>query len=159
MPSHWTTLHLASWLWYSKCIHPFSIIYPSIIPFSSHNCHPSWSQTSSYDLKRRAAIPAPADVLAGSDVRVTRITQLAGVTKDPAGSSPASPNPDRTSASTGRALPAASNLYLLLIIIDFSDPSALLLKLLDIFSQYSVHLHSCQTILKMFPSWMVLSAP
>ncbi|KAI9514635.1 hypothetical protein NQZ68_031522 [Dissostichus eleginoides] len=63
-------------------------------------------------LKRRAGTPAPANVLPGSDDKVTRITQLAGVTKDPAGSSPASPNPDRTSAATSKGPPPATNLFL-----------------------------------------------
>lgn len=57
---------------------------------------------SSYDFKWWAAAPAPVDVLPGSDDRVTRITQLAGVTKDPAGSSSAFP-PTLTEHQPSRA--------------------------------------------------------
>lgn len=105
-----TELHL-TWLWYSiSSLHPSSIPLSDNSPPSNHR--PSWSQTCSSDLKRRAMTPTPADALPGSDDRVTRITQLAGVTKDPAGSSSASPpqNPDTTSATTSRGPPAATNL-------------------------------------------------
>lgn len=90
--SHWTALNLAVWLWYSiSSLHLSSIPLSNSGPPSNHQ--PSRCQTCSYDLKRRAMTPTPADVLPGSDDRVTRITQLAGVTKDPAGSSSASPPP------------------------------------------------------------------
>lgn len=91
-------------------------------------------ETPSYDLKWRAPTPAPADLLPGSKDKVTRITQLAGVTKDPAGFSPASPNTDRTSATISRGPTAATNLGL----IEAVEHCCL--------GQYSICLCSCQTI-------------
>lgn len=93
-------------------LHPLFVYLPyhHLIHPCTSSLQPSWSQTPSYDFKWRAATPALADALPVSNVRVTRITQLAGVTKDPAGFSAASPNPNRTSATTSRGPSAATNL-------------------------------------------------
>lgn len=84
---------------------------------------------SSYDFKWWAAAPAPVDVLPGSDDRVTRITQLAGVTKDPAGSSSAFP-PTLTEHQPSRA-GARHQPAPVLSLEDETKTSAFPMKLLD----------------------------
>lgn len=127
-----------------------------------YNPQPSLSQAPSYDFKWRAATPAPADALPVSDVRVTRITQLVGVTKDPAGSSAASPNPNRTSATTSRGPSAATNLCLSVVSYHscslkkqcFSIETPACWYCVPVFNRLTFHAKQCKD--SMCPPWVIL---